>query len=66
MPELGSETQHPRLGNYKKALTFSGNEQHTQVPECVTNLIRTKCMQGVELGGSWYHDTLVYCPIMFL
>ena len=54
------------LGTKKKALTFSVNEQHTQVPECVTNLIRTNSMQGVELGGSWYHDTRILPYYVFV
>ena len=54
------------LGSKKKVLTFSVNEQHTQVPECVANLIRTNSMQGVELGGSWYHETSILPYYVFV
>ena len=56
------------LGTKKKALTFSVNEQHTQVPECVANLIRTDSPQGMQLSGSWYHETSIlpyYVSVQF-
>ncbi len=56
------------LGTKKKALTFSVNEQHTQVPECVANLIRTDSVEGMRLRGSWYHETSIlpyYVSVQF-
>ena len=56
------------LETTKKVLTFSVNEQHTQVPECVANLIRTNRVKGMRLSGSWYHDTRIlpyYVSVQF-
>ena len=45
------------LGKSKKSVVFSVNEQQTQVPACVVNLIRSEKAQDVSIRGSWYHET---------
>ncbi|UOO88037.1 hypothetical protein LVJ82_11105 [Vitreoscilla massiliensis] len=45
------------LGKSKKSVVFSVNEQQTQVPACLVNLIRSEKAQDVRIRGSWYHET---------
>ena len=44
------------LGKSKKSVVFSVNEQHTQVPACVVNLIRSEKAEDVRIRCSWYHE----------